>query len=66
MKINNIPKAMKYQLDYTDEDIKLCLSILDDEQKKKINKYIRNMKNIDKQKKNNRIFNLICVIVENS
>ena len=65
MIINNIPKAMKYKLNYTDQDIKLCLSILNDEQKKIIKKYIRNMKNMDKQNKNNRIFNLICVIIEN-
>jgi hypothetical protein len=41
MIINKIPKAMKYKLNYTDEDIKLCLSILDSEQKKKINSYIK-------------------------
>jgi len=66
MIINKIPKAMKYKLNYTDEDIKLCLSILDSEQKKKINSYIKWMKNLNKQDKNNRIFNLICVIIESS
>jgi len=58
--------ALKNKLDYTDEDIKICIWVLHPDEKKILSKRIKEMKNLSHQEKNNRIYNLICIIIDSS
>ena len=56
--------ALKNKLNYTDEDIKICIWVLHPDEKKILNKKIMEMIWMSKQQKNNRIYNLICILID--
>lgn len=70
MKTNNrkylFPLALKSKLDYNDEDIEICIWVLYPDEKKILNKKIKEMKNLSHQEKNNRIYKIICEIIDMS
>ena len=58
--------ALKNKLDYTDEDIEICIWVLTFKEKKILNKRKKEMIWMTHQQKNNRIYNLICIIIDTS
>jgi hypothetical protein len=58
--------ALKNKLDYTDDDIKICIWVLHPDEKKILNKRKKEMIWMTHQQKNNRIYNLICIIIDTS
>ncbi len=58
--------AMKNKLDYTDEDIEICIWVLTFEEKQILNKRKKEMIWMTHQEKNNRIYKLICIIIDTS
>ena len=56
--------ALKNKLNYTDEDIEVCIWVLHPDEKKILNKKIMEMIWMSKQQKNNRIYNLICILID--
>lgn len=60
------PLALKSKLNYSDEDIEICISVLFPDEKKVLNKRIKEMKWLSKQEKNNRTYKIICVIIDMS
>lgn len=60
------PLALKSKLNYSDEDIDICIWVLYPDEKKILNKRIKEMKNLSHQEKNNRIYKIICVIIDMS
>ncbi len=60
------PLALKSKNNYTDDDIKICISVLYSDEKKILNKKIKEMKSLSHQEKNNRIYKIICVIIDTS
>jgi hypothetical protein len=60
------PFALKTKLDFTNEDIEICISVLHPDEKKILNKRIKEMSNISQEEKNNRIYKILCVIIDMS
>lgn len=60
------PLALRSKLDFTDEDIDICIWVLYPDEKKVLKKRIKEMKWLSKQEKNNRIYKIICVIIDMS
>jgi len=58
--------ALKNKLNYTDEDIEICIWVLTFEEKKILNKRKKEMIWMNQQQKNNRIYNLICIMIDTS
>jgi len=58
--------ALKSKLNYTDEDIEICIWVLTTDEKKILNKRKKEMIWMTNQQKNNRIYNLICIIIDTS
>ena len=56
--------AMKNKLNYTDEDIEICIWVLYPDEKKTLNKRIKEIKWLKKQEKNNRIYKIICILID--
>ena len=58
--------ALKNKLNYTDEDIEICIWVLTFEEKKILNKRKKEMIWMSHQQKNNRIYNLVCIMIDTS
>ena len=58
--------ALKNKLNYTDEDIEICIWVLHHDEKKILNKRKKEMIWKNQQQKNNRIYNLICIMIDTS
>ncbi len=58
--------ALKNKLNYTDEDIEICIWVLTSNEKKILNKRKKEMIWMNQQQKNNRIYNLICIMIDTS
>ena len=58
------PLTLKSKINFTDDDIKICISVLHPNKKKILNKRIKEMWNISHQEKNNRIYKIVCVIID--
>jgi len=58
--------ALKNKLNYTDEDIEICIWVLHHDEKKILNKRKKEMIWMSHQQKNNRIYNLICIMIDTS
>jgi len=58
--------AMKNKLNYTDDDIKICIWVLTFKEKQILNKRKKEMIWMTHQEKNNRIYKLICIIIDTS
>jgi len=68
MKTNNrkflFPLALRSKINYTDEDIEICVWVLTHEEKKILNQKITEMGWMNKQGKNNRIYKIICILID--
>ena len=60
------PLALKNKLNYTDDDIKICVWVLHHDEKKILNKRKKEIIWMSHQEKNNRIYNIICIIIDMS
>ncbi|MFK7780017.1 MAG: hypothetical protein QM490_02620 [Candidatus Gracilibacteria bacterium] len=58
--------ALKNKLNYTDEDIEICIGVLTSNEKKILNKRKKEMIGMNQQQKNNRIYKIICIIIDTS
>ena len=58
--------ALKNKLNYTDEDIEICISVLHPDEKKILNKRKKEMIWMTHQQKNNRIYKIICILIDTS
>ena len=58
------PLALKSKLNYTDEDIEICISVLHINEKEILEKRKKEMIWMTHQEKNNRIYKIICVIID--
>ncbi len=56
--------ALKNKLDYSNEDIEICIWVLHPDEKKILNKKIKEMTWMTKQEKNNRIYKIICILID--
>jgi len=58
------PLALKSKLDYSDEDIEICIWILSNKEKKILKKRKKEMIWMTHQQKNNRIYKIICIMID--
>jgi hypothetical protein len=58
--------ALKNKLDYTDEDIEICIWVLTSLEKNILEKRKKEMIWMNHRQKNNRIYKLICIIIDTS
>ncbi len=58
------PLALKSKLNYTNDDIEICISVLHFDEKKILNQKIKEIKWMNNQEKNNRIYKIICILVD--
>ena len=56
--------AIKNKLDYSDEDIEICVWVLTNEEKKTLEKRKKEIIRMTHQQKNNRIYKIICEIID--
>jgi len=56
--------ALKNKLDYSNEDIEICIWVLHPDEKKILNKRIEEMTWMNHQQKNNRIYKIICILID--
>ena len=58
------PLALKSKLNYTDEDIEICISVLNPLEKTFLKRKISELKFINKQDKNNKIYKIVCILID--
>lgn len=56
--------SLKSKLDYSDEDIEICIWILTSKEKKILEKRKKEMIWMTNQQKNNRIYKIICIMID--
>ena len=56
--------ALKSKLDYSDEDIEICVWVLTNEEKNILEKRKKEMIWMTHQQKNNRIYKIICIMID--